>query len=139
MGQLANVNLVQGPFAALRVEAVNHPVPGVPTNRYIISGFNTGYNTAANDPHNPPAYFNCTQLIFQDGPLSFDSPPNGVTVDAVLAVCADHLDSKQGTLEMTEEERMANVYLKQALSLLQNTQRQVAAPTPYQHNYAHGF
>lgn len=126
-----NVNLAAGYGNNVHVECFDRPQAGSPTVRYDITGFNTAYNAAANDPSGPPAYFTRIPLIFQSGQPGIDAPPNGVTVDALLAVTVDHLHSKQQMLNASEEERMAMVYLQQALSLLQPQQNTVHATAPY--------
>lgn len=109
-----NTHLSSGGSNVLQVVAVDQPVPGLPTTRYDVTGFNTVYNPAARQQ----GQFTRLPIIFATGDAPVDAPQNGVTNEALLAVVADHLRSQQETPEACLEYQMAMDYINAALGML---------------------
>lgn len=118
--RLLNHQLNMGSDNTLQVVATDKPALGQPNCRYDIMGFNTVYNTAADDPSGYPAHFTRLPVIFQNGPLREDVPQNGVTPNALLAVIVDHLQGKQMGPEASPENELALHYAACALEQLNN-------------------
>ena len=107
---------LNGGFNTLQIAAIDQPYPGMANCRYDITGFNTVYNPAADDPMSGrPAHFSRLPIIFQNGPLMGDAIQNGVTVAALLAVIEDHLQAKQQGPDACMENQMTLDYVRAAL------------------------
>lgn len=107
---------LNGGFNTLQITAMNNPVPGLPNYRYDITGFNTAYNPAADDPMTGrPAHFSRLPVIFQNGPLLGDAIQNGVTVPVLLAILEDHLQGIQMGPDACMEHQMTLDYVRAAL------------------------
>ncbi len=102
---------------ALNIAAVDQPGINEAQRRYEISGFQTAYNPA-NRGQQFPAMFANMSIFFHDGPVFADAPLNGVTPESLLAVIADHLQSKLRTPEGCMEMHMAVDNIMLALSNL---------------------
>lgn len=113
-----NTHHTTGAFNALQVVAVDNPPPGFANVRYDIVGFNTVYNSAAACAGGMPARFTRLPIIFHSGPITYDMPLNGVTVESLLAVISDHLNGLQNSPEACMENQMAKDYVDAALSML---------------------
>lgn len=106
----------QGGFTTLAVEAIDPGIPGEPTYRYDITGFNTAYNHSGVDASGHRSMFTRLPIIFQKGPLFGDTQQNGVSVNALIAVLVDHLTSIQNTEDACFDYQMAVNYLQSAKS-----------------------
>lgn len=91
---------------ALNLLAIDQPGINEAQRRYVIDGFQTAYNPA-NRGQQFPAMFSSMSIFFHDGPIFADAPLNGVTPESLLAVIADHLQSKLRTPEGSMEIHMA--------------------------------
>ena len=109
---------LNGGFNTLQITVMDNTPPGFPPCRYDITGFNTVYNAAADDPTGYPAHFTRLPVIFQNGPLLSDVPQNGISENALLAITADHLQCKQAGPNACVEYQMALDYIQAALRIL---------------------
>jgi hypothetical protein len=99
MRQLANQpSYGQSPHPVI-VAAVESGFGGI-CHRYEITGF--ALDTNPFNPNDATTVEDCcgkTTILFQQGPVSQDGVPNGVTIQSLLAVIGDHL---QGTPDNDE-------------------------------------
>jgi len=102
---------------ALNMTAVDLPGMGEAQRRYVIGGFQTAFNPA-NRGQQFPAMFTELPIFFHDGPVFADAPLNGVTPESLLAVVADHLQSKLRTPAGCIEMHMAVENIMLAISNL---------------------
>lgn len=110
------------------IVAVDTPAPGEAQCRYDVMGFNTVYNPSASTPNGQPAHFTRLPVIFRTNEDALDfSMPNGVSVESMIAICADHLYSKQGTPAACEEYQVAFENLYQALQALTKRRQRIRA------------
>lgn len=113
-----------GNLSPLTVTAVDTPAHGEPQRRYEIQGFNTASNPA-NRGAMYPALFNALPIFIHAGPVFMDAPLNGVTVEALLSVVADHLRTKLGTAEASHEDYLSLESVMLALNLQTNRSEMV--------------
>ncbi len=72
----------------LTVASIDEPVPGGAHHAYRIDGYSTVTNSSA------PYTQRCVEIFFQKGTIP-ENGVNGVTIEALLAVCADRLQGFQ--------------------------------------------
>lgn len=77
----------------IKIEATDEPGAGGANHRYIVSGMQLTEN-----PSFPTEYGDMPSILqvilFQNGPLK-ETVPNGLTIEALLAIAADRLESLQ--------------------------------------------
>lgn len=99
----------------INIQAIDLPGPGGAYHVYAVTGLDFHPSTAF-----VPAAV--TYIAFQQGPVENDEP-NGLTVEALLAICKHRLDCFQaGPYPSTYNER-ALVYIEQAMAALQERTR----------------
>lgn len=120
MRQIPNIH----PFnrGGLRIIADESTFRGAPTHRYLIEGFDTSQNRSVRDGGFVPRFRDLT-IIFNSDEAGFDDMPNGVTVDALLAVVEDHLESRLRGPSGTLNQQMAAEYIRNARELLEQEDR----------------
>lgn len=104
------------------VVAVDTDVPrGCAPVTYEIDGFDTAYNPLAKKINGRRIRQTTLPIVFDSG--LDDRTHDGVSVEALLAVCADHIDSKQMTPEASAAHAKATAHIKKAIAVLtKNTQ-----------------
>ena len=105
----------------LVIEVMDEPGQGGACHRYVISGYDGSGNASAED--DDPVD---TIILFQNGPIK-EAGVNGITQEALLAICADrlrcfqagpyahpsnaealtHIEAAQKALQMRTKERLA--------------------------------
>ena len=110
----------------LKIEVLDEPGAGGANHLYRISGFNTGTNPS--DPfkalYGEPAAH--STVIFQNGPIA-EAGVNGVTQEALLAICIDRLRSFQAGPYKCRENAIALTKMEEAqMWLLERTRRRMA-------------
>ena len=112
---LKNVQLPPG-----EIVTVDPDVPrGFSHVSYEIDGFNTAYNPLARKVNGRRIQQTVLPIVFESG-LDKDVP-DGVSVEAILAVCSDHLDTRQQTPNSNEAYAKASAFLKRAIDELVKT------------------
>lgn len=110
----------------LKIEVLDEPGAGGANHLYRISGFNTATNPS--DPfvakHGAPAEY--STVLFQNGPIA-EAGVNGVTQEALLAICIDRLRSFQAGPYACRENALALTKMEEArMWLLERTRRRMA-------------
>lgn len=102
----------------LTIEVLDEPGAGGAQHHYRISGFNTATNPS--DPfverHGESAQH--STILFQNGPIN-DVGVNGVTQEALLAICADRLRSFQKGPYACKANACALTHIEEAQQWLQ--------------------
>ena len=107
----------------LKIEVTDEPGAGGANHRYEISGFNPGMNPSADSPHPPEPPL---VIVFQNGPINMVGV-NGVTQEALLAICIDRLRSFQAGPYACRENAVALERMEEAqMWLLERTRRRMA-------------
>lgn len=103
---------VKGAETGLQVAAVDAPGSGGAHHFYLITGFN--------NQTNPSAQFreNNTRVYFQNGGIP-DNGINGVTIEALLAICQDRLECFQAGPFSSEANECALSHIEAAIYHLQ--------------------
>lgn len=83
---------------------------------YEIDGFDTVHNPLARKVNGRRIRQTTLPIVFSSG--LENSANDGVSVEAVLAVCSDHLGSKQMTPEANAAYAKATAHIKKALEAL---------------------
>lgn len=101
----------------LRITAEEPTFRGAATHRYIIEGFDTSQNRAVRDGGFVPRFRDMT-IIFNTDDNEYDEMPDGVTIDALLAVLEDHIESRlrgpSGSLNL----QMVHEYIRNSRDLV---------------------
>lgn len=90
----------------------------IASHQYLVTGFDTTNNRAARAMGFVPRFQNLNIIFESDTPGFRQEIPNGVSVDALLAVVVDHLSSKQLGMNASVEQSAALDYLESARELL---------------------
>lgn len=98
----------------LVIEAVDEPGPGGANHRYHITGFDAGSNPSREADENA---YNAVVILFQNGPIA-EVGVNGITVEALIAICIDRLKSFQEGPYACPENGAAWAHLAMAQSSL---------------------
>lgn len=122
-------HLVPGDRNGLLIEVLDEPGAGGACHLYNLAGFNTGSNRS--DPfvqrYGKPAEH--ATILFQNGPIDAVGP-NGLTVEALLAVVIDRLEGFQSGPAACDENRAALLHVTRAMDYLHaRTRRRLAAGT----------
>jgi hypothetical protein len=99
----------------LLVDVHDEPGQGGANHRYQISGYDTSTN--ASIAGEQPSYK--TVILFQNGPIG-EVGVNGLTHEALLAICIDRLQSFQKGPFACRENALALTKLEEALHWLQH-------------------
>lgn len=114
-------HIVEGDSAnhQLKIEVQDAPGAGGANHLYVVTGFNTKSNPS--DPfteaHGAPAEY--STVLFQNGPIK-DVGVNGVTHEALLAICIDRFEKFQEGPYACEENAGALESLRTALKFMQS-------------------
>ena len=101
----------------LTIEALDGPGEGGACHHYEVSGFDTATNPCA-DQH--PKLLNRTvPILFQNGPIP-DVGVNGVTQEALIAICIDRLQGFQSGKFSCRENAIAMTKIEEAVYWLEH-------------------
>jgi hypothetical protein len=79
---------------ALKIELMDQPGAGGACHHYSITGFDTAKNPSIEAKDGYRSSFSRTPIIFQNGTV-LEAGENGVTVEALLAICEHRLQCFQ--------------------------------------------
>lgn len=100
----------------LTIRVTDEPGPGGANHRYEIEGFDVLKNPSAADL-TPHGVFEKEILIFQNGAIA-EAGVNGITQEALIAICIDRLRSFQTGPYACRENALALTKLEEALHWL---------------------
>lgn len=103
--------------SALRITADQPPFRGMASHRYTVEGFDTAGNRAARAEGFVPR-FREMSIIFGTEGASNDACPDGITLDALLAIAADHLNGLQQGPSGSMGKQLALEYIESARDVL---------------------
>lgn len=104
----------------LTIVAADQPGDGGANHAYVISGFDATTNRSLPAVNRSPEEYDLaggTVVLFQNGPIPVHGM-NGVTVEALLAICADRLKSFQAGPFACRENAVALTNVEQAIMWL---------------------
>ncbi len=132
MRQIPNIH----PFSrgGLRITAEEPMYRGSPTHRYHIEGFDTSQNRAAREGGFVPRFRDLT-IIFNTDEAANDGQPDGVTIDSLLAVIEDHLQSRLNGPEGSLNQQLAAEFIRNAREILEQDDRVAHLQTPQPFHY----
>lgn len=110
------------PDEAIAIEVVDQPGAGGAYHRYDITGFDTDTNPSSEDPKGFKSSFSRTPIIFQNGPVK-ESGFNGITIEALLAICEHRLECFQAGPFASDYNQVALDSIKVALDSLHQRTR----------------
>lgn len=125
MRQLTN-HLAAGEASTLVVEAADESGFGRACHRYEISGFALDTNPLAANDDAAATSRERMLILFQNGPIGPNGERNGVTMEALLAVCEDRLKGFQSTDTASAENQMALENLQQAMLVLKSRTERIS-------------
>lgn len=96
----------------LEITKIDAPGAGGAYHHYIIAGYDIGTNDSRRDVKE-----NLTRILFQNGSIP-EVGVNGVTIEALLAVCADRLSDFQKGPFVCRENALALTKIQEALHWL---------------------
>lgn len=106
----------------LKITVTDEPGAGGANHRYEISGFDYSTNPAEKDDFTTEPLV----VLFQNGPIA-EAGVNGVTQEALLAICIDRLRSFQAGPYACRENALALTKMEEArMWLLERTRRRMA-------------
>lgn len=110
----------------LDITVQDEPGHGGASHRYDITGFNSYSNPSATLPDGYKSSFGRAIILFQNGPLK-EAEPNGVSIEAILAVAADRLRGFQSGQFKNEHNALALMHIENAVRILhERTKERVA-------------
>ncbi|QVD49185.1 hypothetical protein LUCX_115 [Xanthomonas phage vB_XciM_LucasX] len=101
---------------ALKITANPPQFRGMPSHQYLIEGFDTTENSAVRSGGYVPRFRNLS-IVFETDQSNPDRP-DGVSMDAVLAILCDHLNGIQSGPNASQGKQMALEYIESARQLL---------------------
>lgn len=108
-------HIVSGDQAVqLKIKVTDEPGAGGANHRYVISGFDTDHNASGGDECSP----NSQVVLFQNGPIK-EFGVNGITSEALIAICIDRLRSFQSGPYSCRENAIALTHFEEGLMWLQ--------------------
>ena len=111
-------HIVSGDQAVqLTIEVHDEPGAGGANHAYAIYGFLTSGNPSAG-PSPFPQDETCAPILFQNGPIK-EFGVNGITSEALMAICIDRLRSFQAGPFSCRENAIALTKLEESLMWLQ--------------------
>lgn len=117
-----DAHLVEGQPNPLTIEVMDEPGSGGAHHRYDITGFDTSTNPSNEARGGYRSYFNRSIILFQNGPVP-QNGANGITVEALLAICEDRLKCFQAGPFACEENQEALLHIQAALGTLNDRTR----------------
>ncbi len=105
----------------LTIEVTDAPGQGGACHRYEITGFNTESNVSKGDPF--PGGVTKAVILFQNGPIK-EFGVNGVTSEALTAICIDRMRSFQAGPFACDANKEALFHYEIALQWLQRRTRE---------------
>lgn len=99
----------------LQIQVLDEPGQGGANHLYGIYGFHTPSNASADDTLKDET---CLKVLFQNGPIK-EYGVNGITQEALIAICIDRLRSFQAGPFSCKENAVALTHLETALMWLQ--------------------
>lgn len=117
--RLITDHIVGGLNEPLEVLATDEPGAGGANHRYVVNGFNTATNSSLRETDESKSQL---VVLFQNGPLK-ETLPNGVSVEALLAICIDRLKSFQAGPFTSKENAVALTHIQTGLLWLQQRTR----------------
>lgn len=118
MRKLSN-HIVSGDQAVqLDVAVLDEPGSGGACHLYEITGFNTGSNGSCPDSNKHGDPVSKMRVLFQNGPIG-EVGVNGITSEALMAICIDRLRSFQAGPYACHENAIALTKLEESLMWLQ--------------------
>ncbi len=104
--------------SALRIVAEDTPFRGQAAHRYDIEGFDTTNNRAVRGGGFVPRFRNLAVIFASEDGAANDVVPDGVTIDALLAIVADHLQGLQSGPTGSQGKQLALEYIESARDVL---------------------
>lgn len=89
---------------------------GYARTSYEIEGFNTAYNRLACGPNGRRIHQTRLPIVFASDTTR--DIPDGVTVEALLSVCSDHLEGEFNTPDSGEASARASALIRRAIKEL---------------------
>lgn len=102
----------------LRISADDTPFRGGATCRYVVEGFDTGNNRSARKGGFVPRFKDLSVIFDSSEGSGVSGRPDGVTLDALLAICVDHLKGLQAGSSGSVDKQLAVDYIDSARGLL---------------------
>lgn len=102
----------------LRISADDTPFRGGASCRYVVEGFDTGNNRSARRGGFVPRFKDLSVIFDSSEGYGVQGRPDGVTLDALLAICADHLKGLQTGSSGSVDKQLAADYIDSARGLL---------------------
>ena len=90
----------------LLIEVTDEPGAGGANHRYEISGFDTESNPSTTDSDGYNVSFSRLLVLFQNGPIA-EAGVNGITQEALIAICIDRLRCFQAGPYACDENKWA--------------------------------
>ncbi len=107
--------------SALRITADDPQYRGAAPHRYVVEGFDTTNNRAIRSAGFVPR-FRELSIIFETEGASNDNCPDGISMDALLAIATDHLAALLHGPSGSMNKQLALEYLQNARDILQQDQ-----------------
>ena len=128
-------HLVEGERNPITLKTLDQPGPGGAYHWYQLTGFDYSKNASHCPNPYPVAYekdwTTGLSVYFQNGVVS-DEGPNGVTIESLLAICADRLECFQAGPYSSEQNQVALAAIHVAINALQvRTRSRLAAGTKH--------
>ena len=120
---------VSGATSSLKIDVMDEPGSGGGYHHYLLHGFNTQTNASDVEPKLNLSYAN---IFFQNGPVSFKEfidefypqvVNNGITIEALLAICEHRLQCFQAGPFACESNANALLNISQAMEALHSRTR----------------
>lgn len=125
--------------SALRITADQPPFRGMASHRYVVEGFDTAQNRAVRSGGFVPR-FRELSIIFQTEDEHNHFSPDGISMDALLAILADHLSGQLSGPNGTMGKQLALEYIESARDVLAQENQVPAFEQPPVHaGYTGGF
>lgn len=102
----------------LKITVTDEPGSGGANHRYEITGLDTDTNASSTDAQGYKTSFSKQVILFQNGTIP-DKGVNGVTQEALIAICIDRLRSFQSGPFACKENACALTHLEEAMHWLQ--------------------
>lgn len=100
----------------LEIEVLDEPGEGGASHAYVIAGFDTSSNPSQSDMvcrYDDDERRNMLELLFQNGPIA-EVGTNGITQEALIAICIDRLRGFQAGPYACRENALALTKLEEA-------------------------
>lgn len=110
-----NTHKTNGCNDELLITAADQPGSGGANHRYEICGFHSGGNPSEDEFRGFKQGKIKQVILFQNGPVSEDEAPNGVTNEALLAILIDRMEGFQSGQFACNENQIALDHLRGAL------------------------